>query len=56
MNETTFPMPLCKLLIWRLTLYLREEYIPHIAQAHRGLPAIYIYNIIGHIELWQSYD
>jgi hypothetical protein len=38
MNETIFAKPLCMLLMCRFTLYLREEYIPHIAQAHLGLP------------------
>lgn len=28
MNETIFPMPLCKFSICRFTLYFREEYIP----------------------------
>ena len=31
---------LFRLVIWRLTLYLLLEYIPHIAQAHLGLELI----------------
>lgn len=38
MNETMFPMPSCRFSICRFTLHLRNEYIPHMAQAQRGLP------------------
>ena len=38
MNETMFPMPLCKFSICRLTLHLRDEYMPQLAQTHLGLP------------------
>jgi hypothetical protein len=37
MNETIFPISLCKLLKYRLTLYIREEYISYITQAHLSL-------------------